>query len=174
MKKILLLTFLNLFWIFCSIEFTILFTQDHDFATFVPCLIFYLITIVFSYLFIVEIFLGHKTYTYDDDSLHIWRKGKIRKCIQKENVSKINLILDVFSQDLYLISFVYENKKHYVSINKDNEETVLQFISGKKFVQKKNWWYYLIVFFSHQCLISEKEQRIYCLEYIPPFHRSKT
>ena len=149
MKKILLLTFLNLFWIFCSIEFTILFTQDHDFATFVPCLIFYLITIVFSYLFIVEIFLGHKTYTYDDDSLHIWRKGKIRKCIQKENVSKINLILDVFSQDLYLISFVYENKKHYVSINKDNKETVLRFISGKKFVQKKNWWYYLIVFFSH-------------------------
>lgn len=149
MKKILLLTFLNVFWIFCSIEFTILFTQDHDFATFVPCLVFYLITIVFSYLFIVEIFLGHKTYTYDDASLYIWRKGKIRKCIQKENASKISLILDVFSEELYLISFVYDNKKYYVSINKGNEEKMLQFISGKKFVQKKNWWYYLIVFFSH-------------------------
>ena len=149
MKKIVLLTFLNAFWLFCSIEFTILFAQDYDFATFVPCLVFYLITIVFSYLFIVEIFLGHKTYTYDDASLYIWRKGKIRKCIQKENVSKVLLILDAFSEELYLISFVYEDKKYYVSINKDNESQMLEFFDGKDFTKHKNWWYYLISFLSH-------------------------
>lgn len=149
MKKIFLLTFLHAFWIFCSIEFTILFAKDHDFATFVPCLVFYLITIMFSYLLIVEIFLGHKTYTYDDASLYIWRKGKIRKCIQKENVSNIILILDVFSEELHLISFIYEDKKYYVSINKDNELDILKFIDGKDFTKHKNWWHYLILFLSH-------------------------
>ena len=149
MKKIFLLTFLHAFWIFCSIEFTILFAKDYDFATFVPCLVFYLITIMFSYLLIVEIFLGHKTYTYDDASLYIWRKGKIRKCIQKENVSNIILILDVFSEELHLISFIYEDKKYYVSINKDNELDILKFIDGKDFTKHKNWWHYLILFLSH-------------------------
>ena len=149
MKKIVLLAFFSIFSIFCAVVFTASCIEYCDFAFIIPCLVSYVAIILLSYQLIVEMFLGHKTYTYDDASLYIWRKGKIRKCIQKENVSKIILTLDVFSEELYLISFVYENKKYYVSINKGNEEKMLQFISGKKFVQKKNWWYYLIVFFSH-------------------------
>ena len=146
MIMILLLTLLDACWILCSTIFTMSFVKDHDFATLVPCVIFYLITIIFSYMLIVEAFIGRKTYTCDDDLLYVWRKGKIRKYIHKESVSKVTLILDVFSEELYLMSFVYEDKKHYVSINKDNEADILEFIDGKDFTKRKNWWYYIIEF----------------------------
>jgi hypothetical protein len=149
MKKKVLLVFLNVFWGFISGVFIESFIQYYDWTFFIPSVIFSILTIVFSYLLFVEIFLGHKIYTYDDSSLYIWRKDKMKKCIPKEGISKIVLILDVFTEELYLISFVYEDKKHYLSINKENKEDILIFINGKRFVQKKNWWYYLIVFLSH-------------------------
>ena len=149
MKKILLLAFFSIFSIFCAVVFTASCIEYCDFAFIIPCLVSYFAIILLSYQLIVEMFLGHKTYTYDDASLYIWRKGKIRKCIQKENVSKIILTLDVFSEELYLISFMYEDKKYYVSINKDNEMDILNFIDGKDFTKHKNWWYYLIMLFSH-------------------------
>ena len=148
MKKILLLIFLDAFFIFSSAVFTVSFVKYYDWAFFVPCLAFSITTILLSYLLIIEIFLGHKIYTYDNSSLYIWRKGKMKKCIQKENTSKIVLTLDVFTEELHIISFVYEDKKYYVSINQDNEEDILKFVSGKDFTKKKNWWYYLIAFFS--------------------------
>lgn len=73
----------------------------------------------------------------------------MRRCIHRDDIFGITLVLDVFTEAPYLVSFVSEGKKYYVAVNHENENDILRFIEGKGFAQKKNWWYYLIMFFSH-------------------------
>lgn len=143
MKRILLL---SIFLITClSVATTCIFFGIEDTATvfIVPIIVSILGVIATSYLLVVETVIGHKEYHYSDDVLSIKRKGKTVFEIQKGEVTNLTLIYDVDTDNLYLISFEYCNKKHYIAINSNNKD-VLKFVDGIDHNKKNNYWYYLI------------------------------
>ena len=149
MKRIMQLALLNVLLIALSLVFVLSYIEERDLAFLVPGVIFTTGAVCFLCLLGVQIVFGCKTYVFADSSVHIWQKGKMRRCIHRDDVFEITLVLDVFTEAPYLVSFVSEGKKYYVAVNHENENDILGFIEGKGFAQKKNWWYYLIMFFSH-------------------------
>ena len=70
------------------------------------------------------------------------------KKIPKDEISNIVLIYDCFNEELHIVSFIYNNKKIYVPINMGIKDSMLDFIQDMNYTKTKNWWYYLVLFFT--------------------------
>ena len=81
-------------------------------------------------ILIKETVLGEKTYDYSDSKLYMYRKGKLRYTFDKDTAEDITLIFDFFNDSLYMISFIFEGKTHYISLKEQNESHVNSFIDG--------------------------------------------
>ena len=105
-----------------------------------------LIAMVFTNLLILE-FIGKKEYIFDNLTLFVKRKDKILYKYYKEKIHDLIKVVDVITEDLYLIVFKYEGKKRKIRVTKENEDSINLFIKELPFSIKKNYIYYLFVFF---------------------------
>ena len=146
MRKI-LIALIDLFFMlsaFAVFSFTF---DDFHISLMILALVFLLGSAVVSYLLIKEMVSGEKTYDYSDSKLYMYQKGKLRYTFDKDTAEDITLIFDFFNDSLYMISFIFEGKKHYISLNAQNESHVNSFIDGTLYTRKNNWWYYLLQLF---------------------------
>lgn len=105
-----------------------------------------LIAMVFTNLLILE-FIGKKEYIFDNLTLFVKRKDKILYKYYKEKIHDLIKVVDVITEDLYLIVFKYEGKKRKIRVTKENEDSINLFIKELPFSIKKNYVYYLVAFF---------------------------
>ena len=147
MRKI-LFSIIVVFFACSSVVFISSFIENRDWTLFVPSTVFTIITLILTYILTIELVLGYKVFRCDNSVLYINRKDKIKKKIHKDEISNIVLILDCFKEELHIVSFTYNNKKIYVPINRENKDSILDFIQGIDYTESRNWWYYLILFFT--------------------------
>ena len=146
MRKILIIL-IDLFFIFSAgavLSFTF---DDFHISLIILAAVFLLGGIAVSYLLIKEIVTGEKSYDYLDSILYAYQKGKLKYTFGKNTVEDLTLIFDLFNDSLYMISFVFKGKKHYISIDKQNEVPIKSFIEGADTIKKNNWWYYVLRLF---------------------------
>ena len=146
MRKI-LIVLIDLFFVLSSIAVFSFAFDDFHISLILLASVFLLGSIAVSYLLIKEIVLGEKTYDYSDSKLYMYQKGKLKYAFNKNTIEDIILIFDFFNDSLYMISFVFEGKKHYISLNKQNESHVNRFIEGINSTKKNNLWYYVLLLF---------------------------
>ena len=143
MKKVFLFSFLLLtFLISATCIYCVI--VDEIYAFIVPAIISFIGVITISYLLIIETIVGHKLYYYINEVLYIKRKNKTISKIKKRAIKTVTLVCDTDVDDLYIVSFKYNGKKHYIAVNSHNKDNILDFIEGIEYDIKKNYWYYLI------------------------------
>ncbi len=117
---------------------------DKELVLIAPTVISAIGTIAILCSLIIEIFVGHKEYDYNNEILYVRRKNKIIVKIEKQAIENVILVCDTGVDDLYIVSFKHGGKKHYIAVNSHNKDNILNFIEGIDYGIKKNYWYYLI------------------------------
>ena len=149
MKKILLLVFCSLVFMSASGAFLWSMLSDCDTVLIVPTILMFLCSCVFLFLLFKEIFIGHNEYIFEDSVLRVTRKGKHIASIEKGKLERIVIICDMLTKEEEVVSFLYEKKRFYIQVTRENKEELKAFIGGIPCKIKDNILYYLISFLSH-------------------------
>lgn len=143
--KIIYGVLLSIFFILAFV-LSIQIIQEKLYHDIVVLILLVLIAMVFTNLLILE-FIGKKEYIFDNLTLFVKRKDKILYKYYKEKIHDLIKVVDVITEDLYLIVFKYEGKKRKIRVTKENEDSINLFIKELPFSIKKNYVYYLVAFF---------------------------
>lgn len=143
--KIIYGVLLSIFFILAFV-LSIQIIQEKLYHDIVVLILLVLIAMVFTNLLILE-FIGKKEYIFDNLTLFVKRKDKILYKYYKEKIHDLIKVVDVVTEDLYLIVFKYEGKKRKIRVTKENEDSINLFIKELPFSIKKNYVYYLVAFF---------------------------
>lgn len=145
--KIIYGVLLSIFFIL-AFFLSLLIIQEKLYYDIVGLILLVLITMMFTNLLILEC-IGKKEYIFDNLALFVKRKDKILYKYYKEKIHDLIKVVDVVTEDLYLIVFKYEGKKRKIRVTKKNEDSINLFIKELPFSIKKNYIYYLFAFFMH-------------------------
>lgn len=121
---------------------------DKDYVFLPPMFIGIIGTVCFVYFFVKEAFIGYNEYSFSEDELLIVRKGKSIDAVKKENIKDLKLVYDCVDEDLHFISFKYNSKKYYITVDDSNKKCVSEFIEDLTFEKSKNILYYVIRIFA--------------------------
>lgn len=124
----------------------LLIVQEKLYYDIVGLILLILMIVIFTYLLILEC-IGKKEYICDNLVLLVKRKDKILNKFYKEKIYGLIKVVDVITEDLCMIVFKYEGKKIKIIVTKENEDNINLFIKELPFSVKKNYIYYLLVFF---------------------------
>ncbi len=149
MKKILFLIFCSVVFMSASSAFMWSVLSENDMVLIVPTILMFLFACVFLFLLFKEIFIGYNEYIFEDSVLRVTRKGKHIASIDKQKLERIVIICDMLTKEEEVVSFLYEKKRFYIQVARENKEELKAFIGGIPCKIKDNIWYYLIAFFSH-------------------------
>lgn len=149
MKKILFLIFCSVVFMSASGAFLWSMLSENDMVLIVPTILMFLFACVFLFLLFKEIFIGYNEYIFEDSVLRVTRKGKHIASIDKQKLERIVIICDMLTKEEEVVSFLYEKKRFYIQVTRENKEELKAFIGGIPCKIKDNIWYYLIAFFSH-------------------------
>ena len=139
---ILLITFLGM-----GFSFGYLLVKEYEIVAILPCIIGVLGALCMFYLLFFEIFIGHKSFYCEFDKLYIKRKHKTIDIVEKSDIKNLIFIYDMVWENLHIISFESNDKKHYITVVNGNER-LLSFFDGLKHTKRKNCWYYFIEIFT--------------------------
>lgn len=148
MKKLLLI-FCSVVFMSASGAFLGSMLSKNDMVLIVPTILMFLCSCVFLFLLFKEIFIGYNEYIFEDSVLRVTRKGKHIASIDKQKLERIVIICDMLTKEEEVVSFLYEKKRFYIQVTRENKEELKAFIGGIPCKTKDNIWYYLIAFFSH-------------------------
>lgn len=143
--KIIYGVLLLIFFILASF-LLLLIVREKLYYDIVVLILLVLMIMMFAYLLILEC-IGKKEYIFDNLALYAKRKDKILYKYYKEKIHDLIKVVDVVTEDLYLIVFKYEGKKRKIRVTKKNEDSINLFIKELPFSIKKNYIYYLFAFF---------------------------
>ena len=149
MKKILLLIFCSVVFMSASGAFMWSVLGENDMVLIVPAILMFLFACVFLFLLFKEIFIGYNEYIFEDSVLRVTRKGKHIASIDKQKLERIVIICDMLTKEEEVVSFLYEKKRFYIQVTRENKEELKAFIDGIPCKIKDNILYYLISFLSH-------------------------
>ena len=149
MKKILLLIFCSVVFLSASGAFMWSVLGENDMVLIVPAILMFLFACVFLFLLFKEIFIGYNEYIFEDSVLRVTRKGKHIASIDKQKLERIVIICDMLTKEEEVVSFLYEKKRFYIQVTRENKEELKAFIGGIPCKIKDNILYYLISFLSH-------------------------
>ena len=149
MKKILLLIFCSVLFLSVSGVFMWSMLGKSDMVLIVPTILMFLCSCIFLFLLFKEIFIGHNEYIFEDSVLRVTRKGKHIASIDKQKLERTVIICDMLTKEEDAVSFVYEKKRFYIQLTRENKEELKAFIDGVHCKRKDNILYYLISFLCH-------------------------
>ncbi len=86
--------------------------------------------------FIKTVFIGRKYLKIEDDKLLIKQKEKIIASINKNELGKLVVIFDIFSDHIDFIKFRYNNKKYSFQIPREIETELKTFVSDLNYKRK--------------------------------------
>ena len=86
--------------------------------------------------FIKTVFIGRKYLKIEDDKLLIKQKEKIIASINKNELGKLVVIFDIFSDHIDFIKFRYNNKKYFFQIPREIETELKTFVSDLNYKRK--------------------------------------
>lgn len=86
--------------------------------------------------FIKTVFIGRKYLKIEDDKLLIKQKEKIIASINKNELGKLVVIFDTFSDHIDFIKFRYNNKKYFFQIPREIETELKTFVSDLNYKRK--------------------------------------
>ena len=86
--------------------------------------------------FIKTVFIGRKYLKIEDDKLLIKQKEKIIASINKNELEKLVVIFDIFSDHIDFIKFRYNNKKYSFQIPREIETELKTFVSDLNYKRK--------------------------------------
>lgn len=142
--RVLLLIFLILAYFLA-----LLIVQEKSYYDIVGLIFLILMIIIFTYLLILE-YIGKKEYICDNLALFVKRKDKVLYKFYKEKIYDLIKVVDLITEDLYMIVFKYEGKKIKIRVTEKNENNINLFIKELPFSVKKNYIYYLFAFFTQR------------------------
>ena len=101
-----------------------------------PIIIFGIFLIITIISFIKTVFIGRKYLKIEDDKLLIKQKEKIIASINKNELEKLVVIFDTFSDHIDFIKFRYNNKKYFFQISEEIETELKTFVSDLNYKRK--------------------------------------
>ena len=101
-----------------------------------PIIIFGIFLIITIISFIKTVFIGRKYLKIEDDKLLIKQKEKIIASINKNELEKLVVIFDIFSDHIDFIKFHYNNKKYSFQISEEIETELKTFVSDLNYKRK--------------------------------------
>ena len=147
MKKTILFLILILVFLSISIAFGYDMLIEQDYVLVFPCIIGLVGAGCSSWMLFAESVLGRKSFCCESEKLYVKRKNKIIQVIEKADVKNLVYIYDTVLENLHIISFDCNDKKHYITVYNDMDDIIL-FFDGIEHTKTKNHWYYLIEFFT--------------------------
>ena len=112
-----------------------------------PIIIFGIFLIITIISFIKTVFIGRKYLKIEDDKLLIKQKEKIIASINKNELEKLVVIFDIFSDHIDFIKFHYNNKKYSFQIPREIETELKTFVSDLNYKRKIDLLLDIIEFF---------------------------
>ena len=149
MKKILLLIFCSVLFLSVCGVFMWSMLGKSDMVLIVPTILMFLFACIFLFLLFKEIFIGYNEYIFEDSVLRVTRKGKHIASIDKQKLERTVIICDMLTKEEDAVSFLYEKKRFYIQLTRENKEELKAFIDGVYCKRKDNILYYLISFLCH-------------------------
>ena len=149
MKKNLLLIFCSVVFMSASGAFMWSVLGENDMVLIVPAILMFLFACVFLFLLFKEIFIRHNEYRFENSVLQVSRKGTLITSIEKEKLTTVVMIYDMFTKEEEAALFSYQKNRFYVRITPENKADLKTFLKGLPCKTKDNVWYYLISFLCH-------------------------
>lgn len=97
-------------------------------------------------LLILE-FIGYKKYYFNELNMIIKRKEKVLEVLHKDNINSLVRVVDVFTDELFLITFKYKGKRKVIRVTKENKNDINIFLNDLPSIKKRNFLYYLLLLF---------------------------
>lgn len=97
-------------------------------------------------LLILE-FIGYKKYYFNELNMIIKRKEKVLEVLHKDNINSLVRVVDVFTDELFLITFKYKGKRKVIRVTKENKNDIDIFLNDLPSIKKRNFLYYLLLLF---------------------------
>jgi hypothetical protein len=77
----------------------------------------------------------------------IKRKEKVLEVLHKDNINSLVRVVDVFTDELFLITFKYKGKRKVIRVTKENKNDINIFLNDLPSIKKRNFLYYLLLLF---------------------------
>ena len=123
--------------------------DERDYVLIAPTVLFGLFVAVLFVCLVRELLIGHNEYEIENCYLHIKRKGRVFTSVSKEDVERLVVICDLFTNEKEALVITAGEKKYYVKLTKENRGMLIGFADGIPYEAKKNAWYYVVSFFAH-------------------------
>ena len=120
----------------CGLIAWFVYILDSDKYFIIPIIIFSIFVVITIISFIKTVFIGRKYLKIEDDKLLIKQKEKIIASINKNELGKLVVIFDIFSDHIDFIKFRYNNKKYFFQIPREIETELKTFVSDLNYKRK--------------------------------------
>ena len=120
----------------CVLVVMLLYAFSFEKYLIIPIIILSIFLIITIISFIKTVFIGRKYLKIEDDKLLIKQKEKIIASINKNELGKLVVIFDIFSDHIDFIKFRYNNKKYFFQIPREIETELKTFVSDLNYKRK--------------------------------------
>ena len=146
MKKVLLSGFAFLLFAFAGVVFLNTMMEESEWMFILPTCLFFLFSVVFGFVLIKEILVGHNEYIIEETYVDVLRKGKTVMKISKDDSYNLCLVRDIITEKNEMLVLTFVGKRFFIKIDDDNFDKIKDFIGETPCLVKNNLWYHILSF----------------------------
>ena len=91
-------------------------------------------------LLLRQIFMGDTVYLFEDNELYAENKqGRVK--IQRQATQDVTFLCDRYTDELEMVLFVHNGKKHRMQVNANNTEAIQVFFEQRRYKQRSLLYY---------------------------------